>query len=430
MLSERLHCTSLDSLGISLLREPDTGPNYEKLMRLYSNFRDSHILVDIVFVEDIESHVEDKESHVDKSDANVSFVPDLPSRELMQYAYKIANMYSGLIVNLLFSSREHRESREFFHKGSSKDALRILEIELNFFYDILHTKVEVAYSRLVKMSRFISIGLVVAALSLFYKEEKRGFKRFDIEVTYTMFLGVLGLDMVTLLLRMFSDWTIASFKISEINSHLASILSKIVDKLVNLRKPIWKQSERETSQLELQERATPIIYKRWSETLSQFNFLNDGLLKSSERMNEAESRNVINKFICHKVNGVLKYFHIKDFIDQMMNACTQLRCVFHQPLTYKLWEFIFKELLEKSLSADDEDKANRISSARGGWFLKNGDFTDEFDFSLLMPYIKEVAYDESLLLWHIATELCYQKDKDLPNSKDDKELSKLLSYYT
>ena len=54
MLSERLHCTSLDSLGISLLREPDTGPNYEKLMRLYSNFRDSHILVDIVFVEDIE----------------------------------------------------------------------------------------------------------------------------------------------------------------------------------------------------------------------------------------------------------------------------------------------------------------------------------------------------------------------------------------
>ena len=87
-------------------------------------------------------------------------------------------------------------------------------------------------------------------------------------------------------------------------------------------------------------------------------------------MNEAESRNVINKFICHKVNGVLKYFHIKDFIDQMMNACTQLRCVFHQPLTNKLWEFIFMELLEKSLSADDEDEANRISSARGGWLLK------------------------------------------------------------
>nr|POE99944.1 hypothetical protein CFP56_68853 [Quercus suber] len=176
-----------------------------------------------------------------------------------QHAYKIANMYRGLIVNLMFSSREHRESREFFNKRSSKDALRILEIELNLFYDILHTKVEVAYSRLGKLSRFISIGLVVAALSLFYKEEKRGFKRFDIEVTYTMFLRVLGLDMVTLLLWMFSDWTIASFKMSEIHSHLASILSKIVDKLLNLRKPIWKQSERETSQSELQETATPII---------------------------------------------------------------------------------------------------------------------------------------------------------------------------
>ena len=146
-------------------------------------------------------------------------------------------------------------------------------------------------------------------------------------------------------------------------------------------------------------------------------------------MNEAESRNVINKFICDKVNGILKYFHIKDFIDQMMNACTQSRRVFHQPLTNKLWEFIFKKLLEKSLSADNEDGAYRISSARGGWVLENGDFTDEFDYSLLMPYIKEVAYDESLLLLHIATELCYQKDIDFPNSKDDKELSKLLSYY-
>ena len=91
----------------------------------------------------------------------------------MQYAYEIANMYRGLIVNLMFSSREHRESREFFNKRSSKDALRILEIELNFFYGILHTKVEVAYSMLGKMSRCISIGLVVAALSLFYKEEER-----------------------------------------------------------------------------------------------------------------------------------------------------------------------------------------------------------------------------------------------------------------
>ena len=33
-----LYLASLDSLGISLLREPDPGPNYEKLMTLYSNF--------------------------------------------------------------------------------------------------------------------------------------------------------------------------------------------------------------------------------------------------------------------------------------------------------------------------------------------------------------------------------------------------------
>ena len=67
---------------------------------------------------------------------------------------------------------------------------------------------------------------------------------------------------------------------------------------------------------------------------------------------------------------VLQVDQMYRFLDQMMNACTQSRRVFHQPLTNKLQEFIFKELLEKSVSADDEDEANRMSSARGGWVLE------------------------------------------------------------
>ena len=52
-------------------------------------------------------------------------------------------MYKGLIVNLMFSSREHGESQNFFSRRDPKDTLKTLEIELNLFYDLLHPKVVV-----------------------------------------------------------------------------------------------------------------------------------------------------------------------------------------------------------------------------------------------------------------------------------------------
>ena len=97
-----------------------------------------------------------------------------------------------------------------------------------------------------------------------------------------------------------------------------------------------------------------------------------------------------------------------------------------RPLTKNLWEFIFKELEEKSRDREDPEAAKRRISARGEWVLENVYFINDFESSILMSYVKDVAYDESLLLWHIATELCYNTDCD---NCDDRELSKCLSDY-
>ncbi|KAK7833497.1 hypothetical protein CFP56_025562 [Quercus suber] len=166
------------------------------------------------------------------------------------------------------------------------------------------------------------------------------------------------------------------------------------------------------------------MFKRWSETLSQFNFLSYCCKESS-----SESRIMMT--------NMLKSMHIKDFIEQKKNDLFLKRSVVSPPLPEKLWEFIFDELLEKSISAHDDEEAKRISSARGDWILENGVFFEDDDSKLtrLMPYVKDVAYDESLLLWHIATELC---TKNLPSvgspSDDDDErmlcmFSRWLSNY-
>uniref|UniRef100_A0A7N2L4D8 DUF4220 domain-containing protein n=1 Tax=Quercus lobata TaxID=97700 RepID=A0A7N2L4D8_QUELO len=390
-----LYLASSDSFGTSVLKDPNPGPNYEKLMREYEHYKDSGVPVQFVIFED-------RESRVIKYDRF-----KLSDSELVQYAHRFANIYKGLIVNLMFSSREHKESREFFSKRTAEDALRILETELNIFYDLLHTK------------------------------------SFDLKLTYILFFGVLGLDVVTHLLWMFSDWsTVSSPSKYAKYFPLAKIQSIIYHVLLHKRRPRWKisngapqknqwrvactakifkklkpksnESEKKTTEatqkIKWQEASTPIMFKRWSETLSQFNFL-------SYCYKESSSESIYRIMM----TNMLKSMHIKDFIEQKKNDFFLKRSVVSPPLPEKLWEFIFDELLEKSISAHDDEEAKRISSARGDWILENGVFFDDDDskLSLLMPYVKDVAYDESLLLWHIATELC---TTNLPDNTGYEEL--------
>ena len=213
---------------------------------------------------------------------------------------------------------------------------------------------------------------------------------------------------------MFSDWAIASLTKSQ---KIYSLLSKIFNEFLNLKKPRWKES---AGVSKLSHWKTTIRFRRWSETLSQFNFIKYCWKHRSKGGNEVESRNIIS------ITSILKYFHIKDFIDHKKNDIFQMIFVSSRPLTKNLWEFIFKELEEKSRDTEDPEAAKRSISARGEWVLENVYFINDFESSILMSYVKDVAYDESLLLWHIATELCYNTDCD---NCDDRELSKCLSDY-
>ncbi|KAL4637087.1 hypothetical protein ACB092_03G055700 [Castanea dentata] len=410
-----LYLASSNSFGISVLKDPKIGPNYnyERLQRLYSHYKKSNVPVQFVLSEERESKIAKYERVFGR----------LSESKLLQYAHRFANMYKGLIVNFMFSSGQHEESRDFFSRRTAEQTLRILEIELNIFYDLLHTKVVVVNSKLGKFVRGISFGLVVAALSLFHKEDKYGLKSFDVKLTYILFFGVLGLDVVTHLLWMFSDWsTVSSFSKYAKYFPLAKIQSIIFDILLDLRMPRWK--ERRTKAATQKDRrleiiaSTPIIFKRWSETLSQFNFIE---CCWGETGSESEFRSMITK--------ILKFMHIKDFIDQTKNDIRQTCYVIAQPLTKKLWEFIFEELLEKSGNAGDREEAKRISSARGEWVLENFDFINDFDSRILMANVKNVTYDESILLWHIATELCYNDPHDRCHYCDYRDFSKCLSEY-
>lgn len=118
-----------------------------------------------------------------------------------------------------------------------------------------------------------------------------------------------------------------------------------------------------------------------------------------------------------KSNRFINSLGIIDFVNEILY-------VSHEPLSQDLWSFIFDELKKKSVYEIDTVTAGRISLPRGDWIFEE-DLKSVCD--QLRPYIAENAFDKSLLLWHIATELLYQTDGD--SNSNEKEFSRLLSDY-
>ncbi|XP_075640258.1 uncharacterized protein LOC142612007 [Castanea sativa] len=129
----------------------------------------------------------------------------------------------------------------------------------------------------------------------------------------------------------------------------------------------------------------------------------------------------------------MDYFGVWDNVTDFFFPKTYLYPT--KKLPKNLWRFIFDELKEKSKDAeDDEEITKRICSARGAYAIQE-QFGDVYH-KITGDYIQNIAYDESLLLWHVATDLCFRKETqgeaETDHTKDAKEnhhFSKLLSDY-
>lgn len=189
-----------------------------------------------------------------------------------------------------------------------------------------------------------------------------------------------------------------------------------------------------------------IFHGRWSESITGYNFITYCLKDRSEwtfHYPEEDSnlgdklKNGL-KFVYYKilkylklgVDNVIDYLGARSFADEW-NYAKRTR------MTGDLWEFIFEQLRAKAEEAEDAETAKRICEARGLHALQDIKCVNG-DVKRLVPYIEEAVYDQSLLLWHIATELCFQA-KENPvesrtntnNTEEDHNriFSKVLSDY-
>ena len=391
-----LFLASLDRFRESMLKAPDAGPNYAKLMEEYSSKKEAGLPTRIEMT---------PEPGKDSKLATAGKEEQLEELEV-KYAYKYFNIFNGLIVELIFSFRERNESREFFRRINEEDALKIIDLELNFIYEALYTKVVVEHNKIGYAFRAVSVGSVVAAFVIFARLNKICFTKFDINVTYALLGGAICLDFIALIMLVFSDWTMAAISSNKKGS---GILVSIAKTYLKFKKMRWFKDPKHKGEEVL---GTCILIRRWSESVSSFNLIkyclrlrpyplkdNSSLIKKGTHYLSS-----IFEFCLPYIDKVIDYSGARELV-------TERRYVSSQRLPRKLWKLIFDELNRKSEDAKDTDTTKRICSARGAYIIREGQWEGgvaEVYQKITENYIENVAFEESLLLWHVATELCFQ----------------------
>lgn len=419
--------------------------------------------------------------------------------EILQYGFFFFNNFKSLMVNNIFSLELCHESKAFFRatKLEDEEALRIIEAELDFIYEGLYTKAAVLHSWVGLVFRFISLGSLLSAFIIYhYRHNKiQEFHKADIVITYTLFLVGIALDVISLLISLVSDWTTAILStLKDDPDSKKSLKDEILNWILGLKRPRWalQTCSRKHQQEVLN---TPFLLRRWTGSITMFNFITYCMKADTERIHNPRGGTYqlawnilccpfsyvfsiiqtsvryiaiwfrdLHRYIIHHViilppgeNQVTRFivYIIKTFVEfwfrvpyffaflltwvinflgisDMFHELRLVRSVHREPLPKNLWSFLFSELQDNSQILDS--LATEKSSARRDWASSHAQ-VQIADHEMLLRYITDVDYDHSLLIWHIATELCYQREdwdrenSDKPEYHSNRKISKILSDY-
>ncbi|KAG7605020.1 hypothetical protein ISN45_At05g040490 [Arabidopsis thaliana x Arabidopsis arenosa] len=480
-----LRGASLETFKDSMLGDPDPGPDYARLMEEYSVRKMLREPTQIIRIEEAERGQRPK--------ALVRPPNELTDLEAVQYAYKYFNIFKGLVVDLMFSSQSEQlnNSKEFFNSLRPNEALRVLEVELSFIYGTFYTKVNILHTWIGISFRFMALASLVSSLCIFAMAKKSDYNKFDVDLTYVLLIGGIGLDLVAIFIFCVSDWTFARFKKPKEDDNGKGRLVRVVfNWILSFRELKWESydcSHRvkgSKSKCEVLDRK--FVFRRWSEYIYSYNLIGYSMGLKSSRIHNTDgyihrffdafiqslcidsaisctmrgigfcfrsmkhetdrARSWLNELIFQSstdnrklyyalyplklflrfwfgipvIYYVLDFFGISDQLNRVIYTSSDR-------ITKQMWEFIFEEVRRRSKAADRAENASDIYSTRGEWVLH-----DTFNEALrvkLLRYVTQADYDQSILMWHIATELLYQTEEATEKNQCNREFSKILSDY-
>ncbi|KAI4354876.1 hypothetical protein L6164_003703 [Bauhinia variegata] len=330
-----------------------------------------------------------------QQDPNLNKVNNVPELNSVHKAYSLFSMLKRLYADL---SLRFGEGERGYSSLTSNDAIddeessnyafKLVEIQLGFLYDVLYTKATIIYSLTGLVFRFISLISVLSAFVAYITViDKDAYSKIDFYITFALFIGAVFLEIYAFISLIFSDWT-------------RRWLTKNHTRLPKLFSFIYSA----VSYCESRLRFLPCLRKkRWSESISQHNLVDFCLKNRVTRCLGPE--------ILYNIHFTLELYRQRKW----KSADDGLKAV------------IFQQLLKKydlyRNSGFDSDVLKKLLNHRLYYVLEEKNMCDE-----TIRWSLEVEFDHSLLIWHIATDICFESE---PEKLDDRncKVSKRLSDY-
>ncbi|KAL3752677.1 hypothetical protein ACJRO7_000131 [Eucalyptus globulus] len=294
---------------------------------------------------------------------------------VVKHAYYFFQISKAFLTNLIFTYKQREISKAYFHEVSAVDALRVISVELHFIYEVLHTKTLTIRFKWSYFFRFIAFIDVAMAFVLFNRLKKHRLPKLDVKITYLLLFGGIALDVIAVLMLVFSDWTIAEIQWHKIRSStLCSFLHGLVSTADDLWMPrfgTWKAKP--NTKVTYKVLKTPLLFRRWSESICACNLLSKSLEKNPRKMYKRDWHrgNITFSNICsfpfYMAEKTISFFH--QAVTSIAGGCglmkqdgkrsviANTRYVSTNPFILKLWIFIFEEVRRKSIYPIDEDRS-------------------------------------------------------------------------
>lgn len=290
-------------------------------------------------------------------------------------AHRLFQTFKRLFADLILSFQDRDISQSLFQEMSQEDAFNVIAIELGLMYDMLYTKASVIYTPCGHVRRLITIMLTCIVLGIFSFTDKQHYSKVNISITYLLLGVAIFLELYAAYALLLSDQSNVWFIQQKKSKYL---------KAINCMESVVKPP-------------------RWSSSMGQYS-LTHVCLKEKPCYKILRCGFISELWEKHRYKNYkeLPRYLQKSIFKYVKKRCDQL-----------------KENIGSNVSLRD------LCTKRGSIALVKYNKHLSLDWS-----IKDVEFDQSIVIWHIATELCYYSHSWGNISGDiNRKMGKLLSRY-
>ncbi|KAL6873879.1 hypothetical protein ACP4OV_013961 [Aristida adscensionis] len=397
-----------------------------------------------------------------KSEAPVAMKTPKQAVEIISSARFLFDKFQVLFADGIFSFKDRQAGQaRFSDPAASRRAFKVVEIELSFVYDRLYTKASVSRTRAGLLLRVATLLLTLAGSiwALWATLHARQYKLRHRCVSYALLAGAVFTDVFILAAYLLNMWSLPAPAPDGGGAMNGKWLESWSVKLVNRQR--WSgymaQSNLITfclqklpSKSELEEfvrRLPPgLVSNRPASTLKEFvrRLLPCFLvphLGTAPFITGVVAGSLVGSLAQEILasDGLQRYFERRSLLDQIRYGrfWKNYKETDHVEVGEELKDLIFTQLKHKESQfnafvewkrrekARSREAAAAAAAAAGKQQVPNpvegrGDQAlHEAGVTYLDWSIEEKEFDESLLIWHIATDLCFRQEVNAKKEGDN-----------